>query len=140
MTATTTFNSKASKHKPLFWRAGISGSILMLLALLPIPLQPQVSLCGFLWLTGRPCPFCGMTRALALLLKGDFALAVSFHPLSPLMLTALLGLFIGGPFWVIWERAGLQTLPKKSTRFVCAGYLLIFLAYGAWRICVGNRS
>ena len=140
MTATTTFNSKPPKHEPFLWRVGLSGSILMLLALLPIPLQAQTSLCGFLWLTGRPCPFCGMTRALACLLKGDFALAMSFHPLSPLILTALLGLFIGSPFRVIWERAGLQTLPKKNIRFVWTGYLLVFLAYGAWRICFGNHS
>ena len=104
----------------------------MLLALLPIPLQPQTSVCGFLWLTGRPCPFCGMTRALACLLKGDFALAVSFHPLSPLMLTALLGLFIGGPFRVIWERAGLQSLPKESIRFVLDRILADFP--GLWSL------
>jgi hypothetical protein len=112
----------------------------MLLTFLPFPLQPQASLCGFLWLTSRPCPFCGMTRALSCLLKGDLVLALNFHPLSPLALTALFLMFLGGPWRIVWEQAGWRTLPKESTRFVWAGYLLIFLAYGAWRICFGEHS
>jgi Protein of unknown function (DUF2752) len=112
----------------------------MLLAFLPFPLLPRVSLCGFLWLTGRPCPFCGMTRALACLLKGDLTLALTFHPLSPLALTALLVLFLGGPCRMVWERAGWRPVPKESLRFFWAGSLLLFLVYGSWRICMGNHS
>jgi hypothetical protein len=112
----------------------------MLLTFLPFPLQPQVSLCGFLWLTGRPCPFCGMTRALACLLKGNLALALNFHPLSPLALTALLIVFFGGPCRLVWESTGWRTVPKESFRFFWAGLLLLFLAYGSWRIYLGNHS
>jgi Protein of unknown function (DUF2752) len=137
----TPFDPKppGGKHEPLIWRVGISGSILMLLAFLPLPLHPRVSLCGFLWLTGRPCPFCGLTRALACLLKGDFALALNFHPLSPLALTALLIVFLGGPCRMVWGRTGLP-VPKASLRFFWAGSLLLFLVYGSWRICIGNHS
>jgi uncharacterized protein DUF2752 len=117
------------------WRVGIAGSILMLLAFLPIPLKPQISLCGFLWLTGRPCPFCGLTRALACLLKGDLALGLHFHPLSPLALTALMILLLGGPCRIVWERTGWRTVPMKSLRFFWAGSLLLFLVYGSWRFC-----
>ena len=137
MTGTTTFNSKAAKHEPLFWRVGLSGSILILLAFLPIPLQPQTSLCGFLWLTGRPCPFCGITRALACLLRGDLAVALNFHPLSPLALVALLVVFLGGPCRMLWQRAGWRTVSKESLRFFWAGSLLLFLVYGSWRILYG---
>ena len=139
MTATTTVNSKPPKNEPLFWRVGLSGSILILFALLPIPLQPQTSLCGFLWLTGRPCPFCGITRALACLLRGDFAVALNFHPLSPLALAALLIVFLGGPFRMVWQRAGWRTVSKASLRFFWAGSWLLFLVYGSWRICMGNH-
>jgi len=142
MTGTTILGQAPSNsgYETLHWRVGICGSILLLLMLLPIPLQPQVTLCGFLWLTGRPCPFCGITRALAFLLKGDLALALNLHPLSPLALTALLIVFLGGPLRVVWEQAGWRTLPKGSLRFFWAGSLLIFLAYGSWRICMGIHS
>ena len=110
----------------------------MLLSFLAPPFQPRVSLCGFLWLTGRPCPFCGLTRALACLLKGDLALALSFHPLSPLALAALLIMFLGGPCRTVWEHTGWRTIPKESLRFFWAVSLLILLAYGAWRICFGE--
>jgi hypothetical protein len=138
----TTFAPKplSGEYEPLLWRAGISGSILMLLAFLPLPLQPHISLCGFLWLTGRPCPFCGMTRALAWLLKGNLSLALNFHPLSPLALAALLVLFLGGPCRMVWERTGWRPIPKERLRFFWAGSLLLFLAYGSWRICMGNHS
>jgi hypothetical protein len=112
----------------------------MLLVCFPFPLQPRISLCGFLWLTGRPCPFCGLTRALGCLLKGDLALALEFHPLSPLALTALLIMFLGGPCRIVWERTGWRNVPKDSLRFFWAGSLLLFLIYGSWRICMGNHS
>ena len=142
VTGTTTFGPKppSGKCEPLLWRVGVSGGILMLLTFLPFPLQPQVSLCGFLWLTGRPCPFCGMTRALACLLKGNLAPALDFHPLSPLALTALLIVFLGGPWRMVWEHLGWRTLPNGSLRFFWTGSLMLFLAYGAWRICMGNHS
>jgi len=112
----------------------------MLLAFLPFPLRPQASLCGFLWLTGRPCPFCGITRALACLLKGELALALHFHPLSPLALTALLIVFLGGSWRMVWEQAGWRTLPKERSQFFWTGSLFVFLAYGAWRICFGEHA
>jgi Protein of unknown function (DUF2752) len=111
----------------------------VLLALLPIPSEPRISFCGFLWLTGRPCPFCGLTRALACLLKGDLTLALSFHPLSPLALTALLIMFLEGPCRMVWEHTGWRTFPMKSLRFFWAGSLLLFLVYGSWRVCIGNH-
>lgn len=35
--------------------------------------------CPFLWLTGHPCPGCGMTRALLTLLQGDVPGAFRYH-------------------------------------------------------------
>jgi hypothetical protein len=112
----------------------------MLLAFLPISSEPQKPFCGFLWLTGRPCPFCGLTRALACLLKGDLALALTFHPLSPLALTALLIMFLGGPCRIVWERTGWRSVPKESVRFFWVGSLFLFLVYGSYRICMGSHS
>jgi hypothetical protein len=46
--------------------------------------------CGFHWLTGLPCPLCGMTRALAALAGGHWNEALAFHALSPLAAALLL--------------------------------------------------
>jgi hypothetical protein len=40
--------------------------------------------CLFAAATGAPCPFCGLTHAVAELGAGHFAAAVALHPLAPL--------------------------------------------------------
>ena len=40
-------------------------------------------LCALRAATGVPCPLCGMSRAFISISHGEFARAVSFHPLSP---------------------------------------------------------
>lgn len=39
--------------------------------------------CVFAQITGLPCPGCGMTRAVAALLRGDWSAAMHFHPFAP---------------------------------------------------------
>jgi hypothetical protein len=50
-------------------------------------------LCPFYWLTGRPCPLCGLTRAFCALAKGHWSQALHFHALSPLAFVMLFSLF-----------------------------------------------
>ena len=64
-------------------------------------------LCPIRYLTGVPCPFCGMTRAWLSALGGDWAAALRFHPL-----------FLLGPplIWAavhskVWP---LSRLPRRS--------------------------
>ncbi len=71
-----------------------------------------------------------MTRALACLLKGDLALALNFHPLSPLALTALLIMFLGGPCRIVWERTGWRTY-SKGERPILLGRIAAALP-GLW--------
>ena len=61
-----------------------------------VPAQPAIRLCGFYWLTGRPCPLCGLTRALFALAKGHWAAAIHFNALSPLGFLMLFSLFWNG--------------------------------------------
>jgi len=51
---------------------------------------PEVPLCGFRWLTGHPCPLCGLTHALFALSKGHIVEALRFHALSPLAAAILI--------------------------------------------------
>lgn len=46
-------------------------------------------LCSFKYLTGFPCPACGMTRAYRFLFHGDFFSAFSYHPLFWLLPVAI---------------------------------------------------
>jgi hypothetical protein len=60
---------------------------------------PQLPLCGFRWLTGRPCPLCGLTRAMFALAKGQWREAMAFHALSPVAALMLIGLLWNRPSW-----------------------------------------
>jgi hypothetical protein len=71
----------------LRWTAPAAG-----LALLWRYTPPDLSLCGFRWLTGEPCPLCGLTHALFALAKGHFGEALHWHLLSPLAAAMLAGL------------------------------------------------
>jgi hypothetical protein len=64
--------------------------------LFAVPAQPAFRLCGFHWLTGRPCPLCGMTRAVFALAKGHWTEAIRFNTLSPLGFAMLFALFWNG--------------------------------------------
>jgi hypothetical protein len=79
---------------------------------------PVLPLCGFRRLTGRPCPLCGLTRAMFALAKGHWSDAIAFHALSPVAALMLVGLLWNRPTWVrVW-------LP-------C---VIAFGVYGVWRI------
>lgn len=55
-----------------------------------------MNLCAYRWLTGRPCPLCGMTHAFIAIFRGHFAQAMDFNPLSPLAFVMMLTLFRRG--------------------------------------------
>src|SRR5438105_706382 len=42
----------------------------------------------FMYLTGRPDPFCGLTRTFAWMWRGDLAAAVRVYPLGPVVFVA----------------------------------------------------
>jgi len=50
--------------------------------------------CAFRWITGLPCPMCGLTTAFALMARGEVLAALSAHVLGPALYagTGLLGL------------------------------------------------
>jgi hypothetical protein len=73
------------------------GSVLIALRFFTVPAHPVFQLCGFHWLTARPCPFCGLTRAMFALAKGHWADALGFNGLSPIGFAMLFSLFWSGP-------------------------------------------
>ena len=83
------------------------------------PAEPAFRLCGFHWLTGRPCPLCGLTRAMFALAKGHWGEALGFNALSPLAFAMLTGLF--------WN-------DRPMIRRIWTCGIAAFAIYGVWRI------
>jgi uncharacterized protein DUF2752 len=73
--------------------------------------QLRLPPCVFRWLTGLPCPACGLTTSFAYLAKGQFLMGAKTHPMGPpLFLLVILGaaftlicLFQKRPFWIVLE-------------------------------------
>ena len=78
-------------------RIALAAGVALLLRAVSVPDEPHLRLCGFLWLTGKPCMFCGLTRALFALGKGQWQQALQFHPLSPLALAMIASLWASHP-------------------------------------------
>jgi len=74
----------------VLWQFGAGLSALVFLRLFPFSSYASFPVCGFHWLTGRQCPLCGMTRALSCLTRGDWAGAIHFNLLSPIVFGMLL--------------------------------------------------
>jgi len=90
---TTTLNSPSPTRlsQRLLWWAIVGGCVLVLVAAAAIEpdsrgygTHTQLGLppCGFLLLTGSPCPGCGLTTAFAYGIRGHWALAASANPLG----------------------------------------------------------
>ena len=100
------------------WRVSAMALLFGALWLFTPPAHPAFDLCGFHWLTGRPCPLCGLTRAVFALAKGHWRAAVGFNALSPLGFAML--------FALLWDT------PVRS-RLWSAG-LAAFAVYGVCRV------
>jgi hypothetical protein len=60
----------------------------------PLPFD----VCAFKYLTGIPCPTCGLTRAVCHALHGHWAESVNLHPAGMLVLAVWIG-------WLAWSAA-----------------------------------
>ena len=61
--------------------------------------KPSIPFCAFKLTTGHPCPACGTTRAIVLILEGRFYEAVALNPLGFLSFTGL----VVFPVWLIYD-------------------------------------
>jgi hypothetical protein len=100
----------------------LTGGVVLLAALMAVsvPSNPRIRLCPFYWMTGRPCPLCGLTRGLFALAKGNWGDALHFNALTPLAFVMIFSLFWDRPW-----RAHLWT----------AG-LAAFAVYGIYRVAL----
>lgn len=70
-----------------------AGALLIILPIAflmePVLLEDRLPLCPFRCIIGEPCPFCGLTRALAEATHGRWRTATGLNPLWPLALAVI---------------------------------------------------
>ena len=103
------------------WAVPIAAAIALFAFLWTYTPGDSPSLCGFHWLTQRPCPLCGLTRAMFELAKGHWRQAIEYHALSPLVVFIVVA---------VWRRAAVPW----------AHVLVLFLGYGAGRAFFRNSA
>jgi hypothetical protein len=97
-----------------------------------------VPICLFRYLSGLPCPGCGLTRSFSCILHGDFERGYDYHPfgyfLLPLFLLAASTLFLSEKY-----RSRLESLVRSRQSQLRRIYLTLiygFITFGALRIAV----
>jgi hypothetical protein len=105
--------------------------------LAPALLRDSLPLCPFRCITGKPCPFCGLTRAIALAGGAHWRQAFQMNPIWPifagLIVVMAILFFVDG----IGDRYSAAAFSRAiSSRWVwILGGLMIF---DAWRIIFFN--
>jgi Protein of unknown function (DUF2752) len=81
-------HSHAGARRNLHWLAVAPLATLGMMTMAS-PSDDGPTLCPVALLTGVACPGCGMTRALAWLVRGDLGTALTYHPLAPLVIALI---------------------------------------------------
>lgn len=121
--------SRSALRPALWW--GVTAALAAgwaVFALWTPPAEREASIC-ILRRVLVPCPSCGMTRALALLAKGQWSQALALHPLAPVLLVQGLSL------WAAWGLALLRGwLPRAVSGWLGWGVvsLNVVLLLGVW--------
>lgn len=95
----------------------------------------EESHCLILATTGTACPGCGMTRASAALLRGDWEATWRLHPLAPFLAAEILGL------WVIWGWTVFvrrQRMNDVALLYLLVGNFVAFVLVWLVRLLAGS--
>ena len=109
MTVRTHDHRRLSPRQHLPWLAIVPAAVVGLMTMTS-PSDDGPTICPMALLTGVACPGCGMSRALAWLLRGDLERSMGYHPLAPLVLAV--GLF--ALVWALGRRVRGWRAPRKS--------------------------
>lgn len=75
------WSQRGSRASRLAWAVTLFATFPVVWWLRPLLLEDRVPICFFRIATTKPCPFCGLTRALAQATHGEFGLAWKYNPL-----------------------------------------------------------
>jgi hypothetical protein len=120
---------------PLKTRAVRAGLVALVWAVSLLPVALGFSRCTIAWIFKRPCPGCGMTRAIQLLQHGEVRASLDIHPFALLALAGNLGfvlttiwmaLRMGNPFYFWKSKLAVTVLAFMATSFLLS--LVLFFA------------
>jgi hypothetical protein len=80
--------------------------------------------CTIHFLTGRPCPSCGLTTSVSAIVHGQFALAWRANPIGFLIVAGAIAVACNSLMALVWGRS----VRLESTRFT----LLLLALLGIW--------
>jgi len=96
----------------------------------------EFPICPTAGLLGLPCPGCGLTRATLLLLQGEFAQALAFHPL----VIPLAPVYFGALGWFALEFVRGPHRPTQTPRWIaqrwfsCFGVVVLCATLAVWAL------
>jgi hypothetical protein len=90
--------------------------------------------CTIYYLTGRPCPSCGLTTSVSAILHGQFGLAWRANPTGFLIVVAAGAVALNSLFALLWGRS----VRIENTRFtlLLLALLALWLLHGAVRFAL----
>ena len=91
----------------------------------------NIYICPFLYVTGIPCPCCGMTRAFISLLDLDFKSSFHYHALWPIVLVIL-------PTYFLLKIKKIKVNKKLETTLSII-IATLFLGYYIFRHIIGSE-
>ncbi len=99
----------------------------MIFRLLPMHIEDYMLPCFTKKIFGVDCPGCGMQRALALLIQGDFAAAFEMYP-AIYTIIPLLGFLLADIFFTVkYASKIISILAAVSVTLILTNYFLKFI-------------
>ena len=99
------------------------------------PGDDGLTLCPVALLTGTACPGCGMSRAMAWLVRGDVERALAYHPLAPIVLA----MAVAGSVWALGRRLkGWRAPPAALVNLGLVVFAALLVATWVTRLITGT--
>jgi hypothetical protein len=99
------------------------------------PFDDYFTICGFKYLTGLPCPGCGLTHSFCALGKGDLFDAFAFNALGPLLYFALALTWLRAMLILANKNGPVTAFDRLTTRFkLVRNFVIAFGVFGVGRI------
>jgi len=115
--------------------SALSAAILVGSMLIAPEQLPNISLCAFRTITGKPCPACGLTHSFCAISHGELEAAWHYNPFGFVFYAVAL-LILFSPVLHRWDKRFLQHVFKFCLRFRLGALLLIsMMLFGIARIC-----
>jgi hypothetical protein len=97
-------------------------------------LQLGLPACGFLTLTGLPCPACGLTTCFAHLVRGQLALALRANAFGVVLFACVLGSLSLAVWASARNRAFFETFARMHVERVSLGLVIVGLLHWFARV------